>query len=371
MKGERIGFDARMWDHPGIGRYIRELSRELVRQAAGERLSFLSDGNFGEWLASATNFSKKTGFRKTRSRIYSVGEQIEMPFRIQGLDLLHVPHFNIPVLSNKPLVVTIHDLLYLHDAGASRSRYGQAYAKFLFRAIQKKASAILTVSEYTKQDLLETFPKIDPRKVFVTHEGISPVFRKIEDAARLERFKKQRALRKPFVLCVGTLKVHKNIPFLIEAMANLRDKKGLEHELVLVGRKDPRNLELLSLIDQRHFVRYLGELSDEEVALAYHLAKLVVLPSLWEGFGLPVLEAMACGTPVAASNRCSLPEVVGQAGVLFDPTQVDALVSVLYNILSDEALSEKMSKDGLQWSQKFSWKKAAYETLCVYRKVLS
>ncbi len=363
----QVTLDARMWAHPGIGRYLRELVRAMLERRSDFDFTLLGSEALRSDLSGG-----RAGFRSARTRIYGIGEQMEIPLLSRGSALLHVPHFNIPVLGRVPLIVTVHDLIYLKQApGSLRSPIAKAYARHLFRAIAKKARALLTVSEATKNDLLETLPGLDPQKVHVTYEAASPVFRRLQDGQGLEQARARFGLARPFVLFVGSLRAHKNVPALIRAMEDLRVKRGIPHELVLVGRRDERETGLLERIGRTPFVRAMGELPDEDLVLLYNLAEAFVLPSFSEGFGLPVLEAMACGTPVLASDRASLPEVVGDAGTLFDPGQIDALAGALYNVLNDKQLREKMSEKGLRRSQRFSWSDTAERTLEVYRRALA
>ena len=371
METRKIAVDIRMWHHAGIGRYLRELVAELLSQTNSYEFIFLGGLSQKEDIRKICfDRKRKFSYRETRSKIYSLAEQWEIRQKAKGADLLHVPHFNVPVLCDKRLVVTIHDLIYLHRSESSLGFLGRSYLHFLLKRIEKKSAFILTVSEATKKELLEFFPKIPREKICVTHESCSPIFKRAESLAVFSETKAKFSLTKPFVLFVGSLKIHKNIPTLIRAIKALREKNGLDHELVLVGREDLKNKDLLRLIRANPFVRPLGALSDPELLGLYHLADTMVLPSFREGFGLPVLEAMACGTPVIASNQSSLPEVVGDAGLLFDPSQVDELVTVLYNVLSSKELRDKMSKNGLNRAKLFSWEKTARETLEVYQKAL-
>ncbi len=349
MKKQKIAIDARMWGHPGIGRYLRELSGAMAAEPFEHELFYI----------------------RARSKIYGLAEQWEIPWKARHFDLLHVPHFNIPVLFGGKLVVTIHDLTYFHSPEVSMSPLAKLYITWLLRTIRKKARAILAVSEYTKRDLLETFQGIPESRVFVTHEAAAPEFRKIEDESALARIRGKYSLRKPFILFVGSLKKHKNVPALIEAVSRLRKTRGIPHELVLTGKGDPAEKELTGLIARHDFVRTIGEAEGRDLPGLYNLAEAFVLPSFREGFGLPVLEAMACGTPVVVSNRTSLPEVAGDAGLLFDPERIDALEDVLYNVLNNNELRKNMIQKGFAQAQRFSWKKAAQQTLDVYRQVLS
>ena len=372
MPGFSVGLDARMWDHPGIGRYLRELSYELLEGASNEAISLIGNSRLiKNSFPVLKNPDARLSCVEADSKIYSVHEQWEMPWKAWQFDLLHVPHFNIPVFSKNKMVVTVHDLIYLHEPRASRSRFGRAYAGRLLKIIAKKAAAVIAVSDSTKKDLLDHFPELSSDRIFVTHEAPSALFKKIDDASELSAVKRRYGLEKPFILFIGTFKPHKNIPTLIRALKVLREGRAVDHELILVGRKDERNTELIRLIGENQFVRCLGELSNREIAVLYNLAEVFVLPSYYEGFGLPVIEAMACGTPVIASNRTSLPEVVGGAGLLFDPERVDALTELLYNAISDQELRKNLSKLGLERAKTFTWRRAAEKTLQVYRQVMN
>ncbi|MBI3252158.1 MAG: glycosyltransferase family 4 protein [Candidatus Omnitrophica bacterium] len=363
-----VAVDARMWRHPGIGRYLRELSTRLVSQKARYFFHFLGDEALTAELPRVPG--APWGFTAARAPIYGAAEQFEIPAKSAGFDLLHVPHFNAPLFFPKKLAVTVHDLIYLRNAGASRFGLGALYARRLLNHIQKKASIIFTVSEHTKNDLLNYFPRLDPGRIGVTPEAAGPLFRKIGDGDSLNKIRADYSLDRPFILCVGSLKKHKNIPALIQAMADLRERKKIDHELALVGRPDPKNPGLLRLIRRSGFVRYLGEVPDESLAGIYNLADLFVMPSFFEGFGLPVLEAMACGVPVLVSNRASLPEVGGEAALTFDPGRIDALGELLYNVLQDKGLRLKMIEMGFARAKEFSWERTARQTLEGYCRVL-
>ncbi|MBI4432051.1 MAG: glycosyltransferase family 4 protein [Candidatus Omnitrophica bacterium] len=369
MKNRSVAIDARMWGHPGIGRYIRELSGALVHQSADLDFLFLGPEVVRQWLDGRRPHPHV--FQKTHSPIYSIREQFEILKGGCSADLLHVPHFNIPVFFPGRLVVTLHDLIYLKDARSSfAGGLGRAYAQTLFAAVGRRASAILTVSEHTRKDLLDCFSWIDSRKIHVTPEAVSPQFQKIRDGQVLSQIKHFYGLDRPFVLYVGSFKRHKNLEVLLEAMRLLREENKCDHDLVLIGRPDKNNTGLLRQIARLSFVKTLGEVPDQDLPALYNLADLFVLPSLIEGFGLPVLEAMACGVPVIASNRTSLPEVGGQAALYFEPTQIDALRELLYNVLRDKELREKMIALGFDQARLFSWENTADLTLRVYEKAL-
>lgn len=364
----RVAIDLRMWSHPGIGRYTRELLEAMVGLRGHEDFRFLGyEKDLKLFLRQAPGASSTA----VTSRIYSVGEQFEMARAAKNDALLHVPHFNVPVARKGKLVATIHDLIYLQDPKASKSPLGKSYASFLFGHIARKAAAVITVSEHTKNEVLNRFPRLGGR-VHVTHEAASPLFRPIDDLEVKAGMRKKYALQKPFVLFVGSLKTHKNIPVLVDAMKELRHTRKLDIDLILVGRRDMKNEELWRFLQlNRSYARCMGELPDEDLAVFYNLASAFVLPSLREGFGLPVLEAMACGTPVVVSDRASLPEIAGSAALKFDPSRVDQLSSHLYRILTEEKLRLDLVAAGKDRAKEFSWEKTARKTWEVYERALA
>lgn len=370
MRSPQIVLDARMWGHAGIGRYVSELTTALLAGDFGFNFVFLSSEGFKKSILDPATATHGIEFKKTVSGIYGISEQIELPLRSLGADLFHAPHFNIPVFFPGKLVTTIHDLIYLRDPASLRSGLARAYASWILKVAQKKSSAIISVSQCTRADLLDQFPGLPPEKVFVIPEAASGRLRKVNEAAALRAAREKFGLRAPFVLFVGSLKPHKNVEGLVRAMLSVRQDGCLPHELVLVGRTDPKHPEILNFVQSHPFVKILGELADPDLALLYSMADLFVMPSFYEGFGLPLLEAMSCGVPAIASDRASLPEVLGGAGACFDPTRVDALSELLYNILVNRELREEMSKKGLERAAQFSWKNTAQMTAQVYQKVL-
>lgn len=361
-----IGIDARMWGHPGIGRYIRELVRALALECPNKNFGLVLPPYSCAGVPEGKNFFHE----RSHASIYGLREQLEIPRVARKFRLFHVPHFNIPLLFSGRMVVTVHDLIYFHNLQGFYSPAAQAYARFFFGVLAKKRCPVIAVSHHTKEDMLRHFRRITPDRIFVVPEAASPLFRKVERGGLLEDFGRRESLDHPFVLFVGGLKKHKNIPLLIDAMRRIR-KRGLPHELILVGRPDARNTELLKQIVEAPFVRAVGERSDEELLFLYNLAEAFVMPSLYEGFGLPVLEAMGCGLPVIISKATSLPEVGGDAALYFDPRNVDALEEVLYNTLKNTELRKRMAEKSAEQAKKFSWAEAARRTADVYDRAIN
>lgn len=371
MNPATIGFDARMWNHAGIGRYSRELMSAMLKKQRPYGFCLFGKEGLLEGLPEPAG--NRVACRKAQSRIYGLAEQWEMGLAGHEVDLMHVPHFNCSVLGAKKLVVTIHDLIYLRDTASMKSGFlGRWYVDHLFRTIRRKAAAILTVSEYTKNDLLDYLPGLSAERVFVTPEAAAAVFCQKNDTEKSERIRRIYQLHKPFVLFVGTLKSHKNVPVLIKAMAQLRGERKCRHDLVLVGRSDLRNKPVFDLIQKYgEWVRHFESVIDEDLVTVYNLAECLAMPSLMEGFGLPVLEAMQCGTPVVLSRKTALEEVGGEAAIYCEPSSQDSVAEALYSVLSDSELRGTLAKEGLERARLFSWEKTAQRTLEVYQKVLS
>jgi glycosyltransferase involved in cell wall biosynthesis len=296
-------------------------------------------------------------------------EQALLPWvaRNEGLDLLHNTAFVGPLASNCPYVTTVHDLSFLYYPDRFRSlrrRYLQVFARISVR----RARRVIAVSESTKQDLV-TIYGILPAKIDVVHHGVDPSFQPLP-ADQVAAFRQQKGLPDRFVLFVGTLEPRKNVTHLVEAYARLAERPPL----VLVGGKGWfygeifGRVEALELTDEVHFA---GFVPAEDLPLWYNAADLFVYPSVYEGFGLPPLEAMACGTAVITSTASSLPEVVGNAGKLVDPTDTDGLATAMEQVLGDKELQEQMQAAGLVQAGGFSWEKAARQTVDSYRQALN
>lgn len=295
---------------------------------------------------------------------------ITLPLAIarERVDLVHV-QMAAPPLCPAPIVVSLHDLVH--------ERYPQFFtrdAALQFRALVpltvRRAAAVLTISEFSKQDIVRRYC-VPPDKVTVTYCAADPAFRPIHDEARLTAIRTSYGTGDRYILCVGNLEPRKNLKTLIAAYVKLRQAGAIRHKLVLVGRKAWYYDGIFAAArdsgygDDLVFTDYVPH---EDLVGLYNAADVFVYPSIFEGFGIPPLEAMACGTPVVTSNTSSLPEVVGDAGVMVDPLDTEALASAIATILSDDALRSRLSARGRERSALFSWEAAARATLDVYRR---
>ncbi len=305
---------------------------------------------------------------------YSVAEQFRIPMSLarEGVHMVHEPHYVLPPLVRCRSVVTIHDCIHLMFPQYLPGKLAHVYAKGSMWCAARKANRILTVSEASKRDILRFFD-VRPEKVAVIYNAIDERFLAPADPERMDLVKQRYQLNHPFVLYVGNIKPHKNIERLIDAFARTR-ARGCEEDLklVIIGDEISKYPALRQTVHRHKLdkhVRFLGFQPMETLAAFYRLARAFVFPSLYEGFGLPPLEAMACGTPVVTSNVSSLPEVVGDAALLVDPRDAEAIADAVERILTDEPLRRKLIEKGLARSRDFSWERSVRRIRDVYLEV--
>jgi glycosyltransferase involved in cell wall biosynthesis len=354
-----ICFDARMAQASGIGTYIRGLLGALSEQGQSLKIIVSTPDD------APHNWPKQV----VPSRFYSLGEQLRVPiaFWNSRARLLHAPHYNLPIAIASRCIVTVHDLIHLKFPEFLPSKLAGLYAhSFLYRWVPK-ARAILTVSEHSRKDLIETLG-IPAHKITVTYPGVSRSFRpqtSEEVAPILEKI----GLQPGYFLYVGNLKPFKNVERVLDSYVHFRARHPNGPEMVFVGRN------FIPGFDQRlkksSGVRWLAELGHADLPAIYAAALALIFPSLYEGFGLPPLEAMACGTPVVCSRRASLPEVVGDAAILVDPLSTDEIRDAMIRIWSEPGLREKMGKIGADRAKSFTWERTAQQTLAAYERALS
>lgn len=291
--------------------------------------------------------------------------------RIKQVDLIHQTAFSVPIFARKKKVVTVHDLIAIEQGGDipfwSRNYFGK-FVPFTY----KFADHLIAVSNHTKDDMVRLL-NIPEEKISVVYEAADQKFKPIENQDKLNSIRKKYNLEKKFILHVGTLSPRKNIEFLIKVFAEVVGKHS-DYELVIAGKKGWYADQIIALAQSLNIkdkVNFIGYIDEEDKVALYNCAALLAYPSLYEGFGLPPLEAMACGVPVMASNISSIPEVVGEAGILLSPTDKKAWVNELDNLLNDNNRMLLYKEKGLLRAEQFSWDKTARETIKVYQKVLS
>lgn len=284
------------------------------------------------------------------------------------LDLLHIPAFTPPLIRKCKLVVTIHDLIGIRMPENNLSVVSRFYWGKYLPNLAKTADIIITNSNHSKNDIIELL-NIREEKIKVIYLAPGKEFCQIEDKDSIKKVKTKYGINEyPYVLYVGNIEPRKNLDRLISAWQDF----PLPHKLVIVGTKTRFSTTIIRIMAQKKLeskVIMTGYVSTKELILLYNGASLFVYPSLYEGFGLPVLEAMSCGVPVVASNVTSLPEIIGDAGIMINPMDREELLSSIIKVLTDIALYKELSKKGLAQSKKFSWQKVAKETLEVYKMV--
>lgn len=364
----RIGIDVRKIADFGIGTYLQNLLRGLA--GAGEAYRFVL---FHKPGAAASDYPGGMELRAEPSRPYSLLEPVSLgrTVRRARLGLLHCPHYVTPFTAGCPLVVTIHDLIHILFPEYLPGRRALTYARFFLRRAARKAKVIFAVSECTRRDILEHLP-VREDKVVVTYEAVDPRMRipvaPEERGAVRERFQ----LAEPFVLFVGNIKKHKNLSTAVGAFAGFRRKMGKEWRLVVCGGSRPGNETYRRIETEgvREAVRFFGFVKTDDLRALYAEAALFIFPSLYEGFGLPPLEAMAAGTPVVASDCSSIPEVLGDAALLVDPRAAAAFAEAMERIVGDDELRRRLVARGRERVAGFTWERTVRSTLAGYSRAL-
>jgi glycosyltransferase involved in cell wall biosynthesis len=287
-------------------------------------------------------------------------------------DVLFVPSHVLPLVCPVPGVVTVHDLGYLAYPETHR-RFDRWYLDWTTRRHTRVAAHLLVDSEATRHDLIRHY-QADPGRITVVHPGLDPVFRPIENPDQRAEVRSRYGIRSDYIIHVSTLHPRKNIARLLDAFESIHHSPFTIHhsQLVLAGKPGWLSDDLITRATAMgDRVRLTGHVNQADLPALISGARALVMPSLYEGFGFPVLEAMACGTPVVASNVSSLPEVAGDAALFIDPHDTDALAKALARILTDEDLRAELRQRGLERARHFTWQRAAQQTLTILENVTS
>jgi glycosyltransferase involved in cell wall biosynthesis len=357
----------------GIGRYAASLAIALAARYP-ERLALFynrgGDTQLPNGLATVPAKSVRAGYKPWRMAVW-LGQLARVPFNylVPGAELFHATEHLLPPLHDVPSVLTVHDMIFkLFPEHQKPLNYW--YLNATMPLYCRRASAIITVSESSKRDIVAHYG-LDPSRVTVIYEAASSEFVPMSQAA-IDRVRHQYGLPSSFLIHVGVIEPRKNLTRLVEALQLLRDG-GMRIPLVVAGGKGWlyegffRRLEELDVGDS---VQLTGYVPSTDLPALYSAATLAVMPSVYEGAGLPVLEAMACGVPVSCSNTSSLPEMGGTGARYFDPYDAQAIAEAIRAVWSDVGLRTEMSQKGLDQAAKFSWERAAEETWAVYNRVL-
>ena len=373
-----VGFNATLlslstdYRSAGIHRYIVGLLPALAAAGEVDLVAFTHEPKARALLPpSITLRPAPTWVRRPLARI--AWEQLGLPYALHRapVSLFHGAAYAMPRLCPAPAIVTVHDLAFFRLPQTFPARQG-AYLRAATRSTVRHAAAIVAVSEFTRRELIDLLGA-HPARVHAVPNGLDPACRPLPDAT-LAEFRRRAGLPERYILTVGTLQPRKNLGTLLAAYAELRRRSPAVPDLVVAGAHgwgddDPRaRAEQLGL---GAHVRFLGFVPADDLPALYGAATVFALPSRYEGFGLPVLEAMACGAPVIIANASSLPEVAGDAAVAVGPDDIAGWADALAAILNDPARATSMSAAGLDRAAMFSWPRSARETTAVYHSVLA
>ena len=358
----RIGIDARKLRDFGIGRYIRELLVAMVEVAPGAEITAIVKPEDEETTILPASIVRKT----SPAGLYSVSEMVELSVlaRLEEFDVYHAPHYVVPIGLPCPAVVTIHDLIHIKFA----SMFGRIKPMIARLLIQHAAQceAVLTVSGTTAHDLVE-IGGIDPGRIHVTPNAVTRRFFEEPAAADRQAIRDRLGFTEPFILCVSNHRPHKNLPFLLEAFGRVT----AGYRLVVTS---PYSDELDAMAEKHGFgdrFHMMGFVDEEQLPALYKEADIFAFPSLYEGFGLPVLEAAATGTPVVATRAPYLNELMADAALLAASDRVEEFAGGLNRLIQDRELHAAHAERGKAQARKFSWLDTAQKTLEVYESVVS
>ncbi len=357
----KIAIDVRMMWSSGIGSYIRNIVPRVIDRLQGQHFYLLGKaGGMEQWQGFKRSNASWIG---AESPIYTLSEQWEMAGRTpKDAGVFWSPHYNFPLMWGKKLLVTVHDAFHLAQPEFTPGFHKRLYAKFMFRRLTRRADSILCVSQFTKGELLRLAGG-NAGRMRVVHNGVDDFWFGMK--------KGEAPHPKPYLLFVGNVKPNKNLGRLLQAFDLLRG--NIPHDLVIVGQKEGFLTGDREVLRQAESfggrVQFTGLLEERQLRQYYAFADLLVFPSLYEGFGLPPLEAMACGTPVACSNAASLPEVCGDAALYFDPFQPKDMAEKISKVLSDDPLRRELIKKGSEKARSFSWDSAASQTAKVLEEL--
>jgi len=361
--------------HAGLGRYAGEIARALYEPGDRTRLSLFynqhDSARLPPYLAHIPHKTVNVGNKPWRMAVLlSQMSRWPMDRTFGATDIFHATNHLLAHFRQARTVFTLHDLIFLHYP-EYHLPYNRWYLTFAMPRFLRAADCIITPSDCSKQDAIK-FYGVPESKIKVIYEAPAPYFRHTIDSVRLAQVRQKYNLPEKFILHVGTIEPRKNLSRLLDAFQAVRVEQP-DLKLVLIGKKGwlyDSFFQHLQTLGLQECVIFPGYVDEADLPACYRLAHLFVYPSLYEGFGLPPLEAMACGTPVVSSNSASLPEVVGQAGLLVEPTDTAALAQAIGRVLADSNLQRDLRQRALYQARKFSWAKAADALKIVYQSLV-
>lgn len=365
----RLGLDGRKLTDFGIGTYLRALLRGLDARPDLD-LTVLARSGHEDRVAALAPGARVI---PTTAGGYGFAEHFQLPAALlrERLDLIHFPHYVVPRLVPKPIVVTVHDLIQLFYPPPGRPHLARLYLRIVMGSSLRRASQVITVSRSSRRDLINLFAA-DPKRLVVVPNGVDPALATRPAKEELEDIKAHYGLRSPLVLVVANDKPHKNLDLVLRAYHLAVRQHRIPGQLVFLGGADAESrlsvrAQRLGLGDR---VRLLGRVPRAHLYALYHVAAVQLHVSLYEGFGLPVLEAMCAGVPVITSNLGAMRELGEGAARLVNPLEVDEVAAALERVLVDDPLRRRMVDAGRRRAENLSWERTVEETVAVYRLAL-
>jgi glycosyltransferase involved in cell wall biosynthesis len=364
----KIAFDLRRIGNPGIGRYMKCLAESITAQAPEQEYLLILPPH-GEHLVHAPNAQKLC----TGLKYYSVREQFELPRILSRhkVDLLHSPHFLLPLVRPCPAVATIHDVIYMACPEDLPSLAGRLYYRAMMTACSRMATRLITDSNHSKDEIVR-YLKADVAKIEVIYPAVDPFFQSGADPAEVASVRSRFGIDRDYILYVGIYKPRKNHARLLKAFQLLLKTRARSRLVIAgpMGEGKPILQRLATELGIAEHVVFTGFVNDADLRALYSGARVCVCPSLYEGFGFTVLEAMACGTPVVCSSATSLPEVAGKAALYFNPYKPEEMAVQLGLAFSSDSMRSALIADGSRNLLRFNWTETARQTLTVYHQAL-
>lgn len=353
----KVAIDAQttLGQKTGFGFYVENLTRALQKITGPDQFELL----YPDQLEDLTTPQRLWWDQVTISRLA----------RKKNVDLLHQPAFSAPILYSGKKIVTIHDVISLFYSNIpffSRQYYSK-WMPFSYHF----ADHFITISHHSKNDIVSKLT-INPDRITVINLAADVKYHLKPSKSDVDKVLRKYHISRPYLLNVGTINPRKNLEFLVRVFAEAKQKFNLPHKLIIVGKKGWHYDRLFQLVLSRGLVKdiiFTGYVDDDDKPALYHDADAFLFPSIYEGFGLPPLEAMTCATPVISSNTSSLPEVMGNGGILLDPTNEASWIEAIGGVLTNKSLASELATKGRRQAASFSWDRCAKETLDVYRRV--
>ncbi|RNL53952.1 glycosyltransferase family 4 protein [Pedobacter jejuensis] len=361
-------------DYSGVQYSIEYFIEALGAQnSKNYHFTVLLSHNYSGSLKERTNLTLKRISFNTSGRMKRIFyENVFLPiyFRRGGFRFYHSPGYVLPLLKI-PAIVTVHDIIPLDFPRFSKDET-VIYYKLFLRSSLKAASGIIAVSNCVKDDIMRKFPDILASKIHVVHHGIHSKFLRVSNIETLENVRERYHLPEKYMLFLGNIEPRKNLISIFRAFDVFKNRSSIPCKLVIAGKKGWKYSEVFDFLDKtshKDDIIFTGYVRDADIPALYSMSEVFLFPSWYEGFGMPALEAMACGCPVIISNRGALPEITGKNCLIVDPSDISELAESMTNILSNGQVRDMLIANGLKWSGQFTWALAATKTLNIYQSI--